>query len=380
MASERRQITLINNQGLRGNGGGPTIIRNIVARLSPWHDVTVMSFDPPAKTTHDVTQLTLPPPKDLYWRLRPLLLARHYRTVLRPAMTAAADILIALDSHLGLAFGALPAERRVYISLSCIPRQEFFGAPVSNLLGFLQYAFLERRMIRNADLTAVASESQRREIARFERLPGFAPLILKPVFTPTDPAADCRGTGDNVGSGEIVFLTVCRLAGVKRIDRVLALAERLRNENCRFIIVGGGPLEAALQKEAENRALGGMVTFTGPSDHPEKYYRTADILLHPSAYESFGIAVFEAMCHGVIPACSRGDVTTIGIADDIAHGENGMLVDFDDMDSVVATLTPLLKDSALRRRMQQNARQQARSMLREDYVGTLAHALSLRAG
>jgi len=379
MNPERRQLTLINNQGLRDSGGGPTIIRKIVERFGPWHDITIISFDAPADTSIDVEQITLPRLGDAHWRLKPLTLARHYRHALKTVMPERTDILIGMDCHLGLTFPSLPARQRVYISLSCIPRQEWFGSAQKLPLIFLQYVFLERRMIRSADITAVASDNQRREISRFELIPGFDPLILRPVFS--QPEKDSRATSPTEtddDSAPVEFLTVCRLTGVKRADRILEVASRLRDENCRFTVVGDGGNFSELVAACKNLGLDDCVTFVGPSDNPEEYFHRADILLHPSAYESFGIAIFEAMCHGVIPACATGPGSNIGIADDIQDGENGVLLNFADMDTVIGTLRGLINDPARRQRMKGQVRILAQSMLQEDYTGKLAQALGLR--
>ena len=60
--SGRARILFMNNQGLQSLGGGVTILRNLVADLAVDHDVTVLSYDPPAPAPEGVRQLTLPPP------------------------------------------------------------------------------------------------------------------------------------------------------------------------------------------------------------------------------------------------------------------------------------------------------------------------------
>ncbi len=371
MAVERRRIVLVNNQGLMSHGGGPTILRHIVARLSPHHDVTVASFDPPRADARNVRQLTLPLPGQGHWRFAPWHRARHYRAVLSSALEGEFDIVIAMDCHLALALPALIAERKAYIALSCAPRQEWFGRLRRRISIAAQYAYLERSLIRQCDLTVVASDSQKEEIKRFEFLPRFAPHVLRPIF---DDGEALLAKNDS----DLVFTTICRLEPVKRVDRVLAIADRLRDRDCRFVIVGDGSQSEILRRQAADLGLSGVVEFVGESDSPEDYLLRADILLHTSAYESFGIAIFEAMRHGVVPVLNNGEGTTIGIAEDIETGVSGLLADFGDIDGVCRDLDGLLTDSGMRSRLKCGARKRAVAMAQRDYVGDLADALGLK--
>lgn len=368
----RPKIVLINNQGIGQHGGGPTIIRQLAARLSGHNDITVISFDPPCDTTPHIRQITLPPAKVRHWRFAPYYRARHYQHALRNVDIGHQDLLIAMDCHLALAFPALPAQRHAYISLSCIPRQEWFSARRPYIAAFLQYAYLERTLIQKSDITVVASESQRREIRRFELLANFDPLVLPPIFAGNDTIRD-----EAPKKAAVVFMALSRLASVKRVDRILVIADRLRDRDCHFLIVGDGPQAALLRQKTEDMGLISKVTFTGATDTPEIFLRQADILLHPSAYESFGIAVFEAMRHGLVPVLSQGGGSTIGIANDITDNANGLLVDFDDLDNLVCKLEHLLSDAEHLQHLKDNARKNAKRMLAHDYVGAFANALDL---
>ena len=375
MTAERRRIVLINNQGLAAHGGGPTILRRVAAVFLQFHDVTVASFDPPDEAIEGVRQITLPVPEIRNWRFAPLCRARHLRHVLVPLLGDGLDIVIAMDCHLGSALSGLDAKLKAYIALSCAPRQEWFGRAKGKLSIAAQYAFLERHLIRECDLTIVASESQRAEIRRFEFLPNFAPLILRPIFQ--DRESDLQAARP-APSGGAVFVTLCRLVPGKRVDLVLAIADRMRDHDCHFVIVGDGPLLGPLRARAAEMGVADFVEFVGASDCPETFLRGADFLLHPSVYESFGIAIFEAMRHGTVPVFSRGEGSTIGIAGDIEDGVSGLLVDFGDLESVCRVLETVLSDGDSRRRMQAAAQQRAASMVQTDYVGALASALSLR--
>ncbi|WP_239396425.1 glycosyltransferase [Frankia sp. CiP3] len=80
--------------------------------------------------------------------------------------------------------------------------------------------------------------------------------------------------------------------------------------------------------------------------------RRADVVLQKSLEEGFGLTVTEAMVKG--RAVVASDVG--GLAHQIVHGDNGLLVDPVDVDGVRGTLVALLGDPVLRRRLGERAR------------------------
>ena len=73
----------------------------------------------------------------------------------------------------------------------------------------------------------------------------------------------------------------------------------------------------------------------------------ADLLLPPSAQESFGVAALEAMaCETPVVASRVG-----GLPEVISDGESGFLHDPDDVDGMAASAVKLLSDAALHRRI-----------------------------
>ncbi|MER6032337.1 glycosyltransferase [Streptomyces sp. NPDC001835] len=98
-----------------------------------------------------------------------------------------------------------------------------------------------------------------------------------------------------------------RLAPGKRFD-VLIGALALLPDDCRLLLVGGGPEEAALRRAAERAGVAGRVLFTGErpyapdgSPGPELPALTSamDVLAAPSPEEAFGLAVVEALAAGL---------------------------------------------------------------------------------
>ncbi|MEV7245781.1 glycosyltransferase [Streptomyces sp. NPDC093248] len=100
---------------------------------------------------------------------------------------------------------------------------------------------------------------------------------------------------------------VGRLAPGKRFD-VLVRALAQLPDDCRLLLVGGGPEEAALRRAVERAGVTGRVLFTGErpyapdgSPGPELPALTSamDVLAAPSTEEAFGLAVVEALAAGL---------------------------------------------------------------------------------
>jgi UDP-glucose:(heptosyl)LPS alpha-1,3-glucosyltransferase len=64
------------------------------------------------------------------------------------------------------------------------------------------------------------------------------------------------------------------------------------------------------------------VSFIPPTQEIERYYGAADAFIFPSAYDSFGMVVLEAMASGLPVFCSD----RAGVAELIEHGRTGFVL------------------------------------------------------
>ena len=78
----------------------------------------------------------------------------------------------------------------------------------------------------------------------------------------------------------------------------------------------------------------------------------SDVLLLPSAQESFGLAALEAMACGVPVVASEVG----GLPEVIEDGVSGFLLPMDALDEMAARAVALLTDAALHRRIVEGAR------------------------
>lgn len=99
-----------------------------------------------------------------------------------------------------------------------------------------------------------------------------------------------------VKTERFTIVTVGRLTMPKKIDRILRLAARLKNEkvNCQFQIIGDGELKTDLQKLASELQVEDCVEFLGFVKNPYPYIKNADLMVVSSGFEGFGLVVCEA--------------------------------------------------------------------------------------
>ena len=359
-----KPLFFLNNQGLDQKGGGVTILRHLVDHFKEHRDVTVLAESKAAMIPR-VRQVVLPEPKaprGPLWRFAPYLRARHWRVHVRAHIPEDA-VVIALDCHFALALLQHSKARRVYLSLSAIPRQE--QAQGATALRTWQYVRLERSMIQNSALNVVASETHAREIRTSERLASFDPLILPPLFcrdrrAVTRPArAVTRAPVDAV-----TILSVARLIPLKNLHLIPDLAHHLQAENCHFVILGDGPERSTIERRARELGVQDRIEIHGDSAHPEDHYARADLMFHPSRYESFGMAVFEAMLQGVPIVCAGpSPAVCVGIHEFVEDGVHGTYVDITSLAAMADALRPLIRNEERRRELGTAARERALHML-----------------
>jgi glycosyltransferase involved in cell wall biosynthesis len=104
------------------------------------------------------------------------------------------------------------------------------------------------------------------------------------------------------GDAGIVVAFVGRLAGFKRVDRLLrALSQAQESQRIRALIVGEGPLKGDLKALASHLGCAPIVEFLGYRSDVEAILSASDVLVQPSEGEPFGLAIVEACRQGALP-------------------------------------------------------------------------------
>jgi glycosyltransferase involved in cell wall biosynthesis len=187
-------------------------------------------------------------------------------------------------------------------------------------------------------------------IGRADQYHVVPPGVSLPPVPDQETARDTLGLP---GHGPVVAF-VGRVTGIKRPDRMLAVAQRVRaaRPDVRFMVCGEGDRLAATREEAIG--LGLDVMFLPWRADVEVLYAAADLVLLTSDNEGMPVCLIEAGMAGR-PAVAT-DVG--GVAEVVRHGQTGLLAGCDPLDLADAVLR-LLADDGLRLRLGRTARVEA---------------------
>jgi len=172
------------------------------------------------------------------------------------------------------------------------------------------------------------------------------------------------------GPDDPVFLHVGRLAAEKNYGLLFRAyaAARAACPECRFVVVGDGPLRRGLERGHPE------VVFTGfiPRDELARHCASADVYIHASLTETFGNVLTEAMASGLAVA----GFDYAAARQFVRNGENGLSVPPDRPEELVAAAARLASDAGLRRRLRRAARATLESQSWETVIARFEADLS----
>jgi glycosyltransferase involved in cell wall biosynthesis len=138
------------------------------------------------------------------------------------------------------------------------------------------------------------------------------------------------------------FVCVSNLVANKQVDKLIAAFARasVSSPASRLVIVGDGPDAERLRQLATQSAVSGQIEFTGgllPEGVRARLW-AANALVLPSAFETFGVVLVEALATG-IPVIS----TRCGGPEDIVDPTVGFLVDPNDDAALAETMVTVTR-------------------------------------
>ncbi|MCW2508443.1 MAG: glycosyl transferase group 1 [Modestobacter sp.] len=211
---------------------------------------------------------------------------------------------------------------------------------------------ISRRVYQRVDHVVAVSSAIRDTLVGTYGVPaGRVDLLLPATAAPA--AAPRRATGGTAATVGVVG----RLVPEKGVDvflRAVALVSAAVPA-ARFVVVGDGPLRAALEDRAVSLGLAGVVTFTGFRPDAPQLIAGLDVLVVPSRSDGSPLVVCEAMAAGIPVVASRVG----GLPDLVAHGDSGLLVRPEDPADLARSLVRLLRDPAAAQALGRRGRQLA---------------------
>lgn len=165
-------------------------------------------------------------------------------------------------------------------------------------------------------------------------------------------------TKDQLKHPAILF--VGGLVKVKGIDvllnAVLIIIKKI--PDLHIYIAGSGPEESKLKKLVKGLNIEKNVNFLGFISGEKKYayYKSADIYVQPSRYETFGVAVLEAMaCGKPVVASNVGGIPFV-----VEDGKTGLFFECGNIEDLAEKVIILLKNKEMREKMGKEGRERAK--------------------
>ncbi|MEE9543044.1 MAG: glycosyltransferase [Thermodesulfobacteriota bacterium] len=172
---------------------------------------------------------------------------------------------------------------------------------------------------------------------------------------PTDEEKNKARVELGFDSSQTILGTVSRLSKQKGHTYLLKAMVSLSKSypDLKLLIVGSGPLDSVLKAEAKELGLLGSVEFLGARRDIPVILEVLDLFVMPSLWEGFPVSLLEAFATGLSVVASNVG----GVADAVEDRVSGMLVEPTDVDGLTDSISAVLNDKELRRKLGTNARE-----------------------
>ena len=205
---------------------------------------------------------------------------------------------------------------------------------------------------RHCDCVIVVSDSCRRMLAK--EFPMLADkLITIPNMIDIQSILYMGNLFDPYPDKDVLHIvSVGRLAPEKHFENAISTARQLKDRGYvfRWHLVGDGMLRDELRQKADELDVSDCFIFEGNQVNPYPYIKHADLFVHPSYVESFGIVVTEALALGVPCVVSE----SMGVMDFLVDGKNAIVAEPSPA-SLAEKVVEALQNNELRAWLHKNA-------------------------
>ncbi len=217
--------------------------------------------------------------------------------------------------------------------------------------------FMTQRMASLSDYCMVNANCIKKLVAATEHFPAEK---IEVIYNGVDlrlspPEQRVKKSAFDIPEESPLVGVVSNLRPVKRIDRFIEAASRIRNKQTHFMIIGKGPLQADLERLVEQKGLGGRVHFHYTVDNTHDIISLFDIGVLASESEGLSNVLIEYAMAGV-PSVA---FNIGGNPEVIADGETGFVVENGDTEAMAARIDRLLENEDIRNGFANKARERA---------------------
>lgn len=216
---------------------------------------------------------------------------------------------------------------------------------------------LKQKSVNNAKVVTAVSHDLKKELEKVYHAQNVKVIPMGcdlSLFSPENRKENLFGD-----DGKKIILFVGRLAEKKGAQYLIQAIEKL--ENIKLVIVGDGPEKKMLYELAKKSKQ--EILFLGSKNKTElqEIYASCDVFCVPSVIAKDGdkdglpVALIEAMASGSPVVAS--DVGGIGEA--VINGENGYLIQPEEVEELAESLKKILDDKILRKDFSIQARKKA---------------------
>ncbi|HDS29166.1 MAG TPA: N-acetyl-alpha-D-glucosaminyl L-malate synthase BshA, partial [Candidatus Acetothermia bacterium] len=247
-----------------------------------------------------------------------------------------------LHAHYAIPFGAAsllakqilaPKDLKVVLTLH--------GTDITLVGNNASFRPVTRMTIERADGVSVVSRFLREETVRQFAIQRDLRVIYNFVDPERHDTGPCPCIPPCADRSQKTIIHISNFRPVKRIRDVMQIFRNVSASiSCRLLLVGDGPDLSIAREMVEQSGLEDRVRFLGVVDHVAPLLARADLLLLPSATESFGLVALEAMASGVPVIASQVG----GLPEVVEHGKTGYLAPVGDVDTMAQHALRLLTD------------------------------------
>lgn len=173
-----------------------------------------------------------------------------------------------------------------------------------------------------------------------------------------------------------IITSAGRLVPWKGFDTVISLMPEIAKQvpGVHLFIAGDGPDKAYLQETIKKAGAEKFVTLTGkmPQKDLFEYIKASDLFVLNTSYEGFSHQILEVLALGTPLITTRAG----GNVEIIESEKNGILVEYNDTEKLLSTITQVLTSPDLAQKFTRNGREKLGEFTEERMLSGLIEQLS----